>query len=71
MKTAKVFFILVLSALMLTSFLYWIDTDPPYPESSRNLIEFLIICGLIFTLLTVIYLIVYMSGKNRKPERLK
>ncbi len=44
-----------ISAIAMTFFLYLIDTDPPYADFGKTLLEFSINCTIVFLLLTLTY----------------
>ena len=58
--------VLVFSACI-TVFLYIIDTDPPYPEKWRTVLEFIIVTLIVFSIsVAVFYLVSYLLNLIRK-----
>ena len=55
MKTKIVFLLFGISAVILTSLGYLIDTDPPYPDFKMTVIEFSIITLILFGLFSAVY----------------
>ena len=57
MKMGVRFLLFGIGAILLTALLYFIDTDPPYPEFRMTVIEFSVISVVFFLLFSIIYLV--------------
>jgi len=51
--------IVLVISVCITIFLYIIDSDPPYPEHWRTVLEFLFVTLVIFSISVVVYYLVY------------
>ncbi len=60
MFTKKSVLILVASAIVATIALYYIDSDPPSDGIGTRIINTIIV----FTLITIVYAIVYSAGRK-------
>jgi hypothetical protein len=66
MKKKVVFLLSAIGAFLLTSLLYFLDTDPPYPEFRTTVIEFSIITTIFFVLFITIYYVSKLVNKYIK-----
>lgn len=46
---------IAVAAIVVTSLLYWIDSDPPYDDVWKSVIEFIINSGIIFLFFSLVY----------------
>ncbi len=67
-KNRTKFLVIGIAAATLTAVLYLIDTDPPYEHFGKTLIEFSINCGVIFLLLTLVYIVAGRFTTKRRTE---
>ena len=57
MKTKTVFLLFGISAVILTSLGYFIDSDPPYADFKMTVIEFSVITLIFFGLFSAVYFV--------------
>ncbi len=67
MKSKKIFFQFAAVAILLTSFGYLIDTDPPYADFKMTVIEFSIITTALFSLFSIFHFVGKLIKKLLKP----
>ncbi len=65
---SRMIFLMSIGAISLTLFLYWIDSDPAYPEFGQTLIEFLLTSAFMFAIFSSIYLIVKSVMKLTRAQ---
>ena len=63
MKIGTRFMLFGIGAILLTALLYFIDTDPPYPEFRTTVIEFSVISAAFFVLFSLIYFVSRIVNK--------